>query len=307
MFSSLKSTVQKLKSALIKTSSKLTFKLKGLFAKPFDDELLEEIERTLYEADLGSTCIEQLLKALKEFHILNPKAQEADYIECLKKECQAILNEVDFALPPIDAKPYVILLYGVNGSGKTTSCAKLSKQFLDQGKKVLLGAADTFRAAAVEQLTIWADRLNIEIVKGKHMGDPASVVFDTVTKAKTQNFDLAIVDTAGRLESKGDLLKELEKIYRTAKKVDPQAPHATYLVIDATIGQTALEQIQIFHSHAPINGIILTKLDGTAKGGIVLAIVKKFKIPVYFVGVGEKVEDMIPFDQEAYIDGLFSS
>lgn len=307
MFSALKSTVLKLKTALIKTSSKLGLKLKGLFTKPFDEELLEEIERTLYEADLGSSCIEQLLQALKEYHLKNPEAKEADYIQCLKNACEAILNTVDFVTPQITAKPHVILLYGVNGSGKTTSCAKLAKRFIDDGKKVLTAAADTFRAAAIEQLSIWAERLNIEIVKGKYMGDPASVVFDAITKAKAQNFDIAIIDTAGRLESKSDLMKELEKIYRTAKKVEPLAPHATYLVIDATIGQTALEQIQIFNSHAPINGIILTKLDGTAKGGIVLAIVKKFKIPVYFVGVGEKAEDLIPFDKEAYIDGLFSS
>ncbi len=307
MLTTLKSTFQKIKSALLKTSSKLALTLKSLFVRPFDQSLLDEIEQTLYEADLGSDTVEVLIERLKGYHIENPKASPQDYINCIKVACREILNTISYDPPKISEVPYIILVCGVNGSGKTTSCAKLSKIFIDQKKKVLLGAADTFRAAAIEQLTIWAERIGIDIVKGKANGDPASVVFDTVSKAKNSQFDIAIIDTAGRLESKTHLMSELEKIYKTAKKVDPKAPHATYLVIDATTGQTAIDQIKTFHHYSPITGVILTKLDGTAKGGIILSIVKKFQIPVFYVGTGEKVDDMIPFDVEAYLEGLFTS
>lgn len=306
MFSTLKSTFQKIKTALIKTSSKFGLTLKSLFSKPFDPLLLEELEKTLYEADIGSECVDLLIEDLKEFQRKHPQAESKDYILCLKQSCKKILSSIQYDSPKITSHPFVFLICGVNGSGKTTSTAKLGKIFKDQGFKVLLGAADTFRAAAIEQLTIWSDRLNIEIVKGMPNGDPASCVFDTLSKAKSQNFDVVLVDTAGRLESKSHLMDELGKIYRTAKKVLPEAPHATLLVLDATIGRTALDQIKIFHQHTPITGIILTKLDGTAKGGVILSIIKQFKIPVLYVGTGETVDDLTPFDPEAYLEGLFS-
>jgi fused signal recognition particle receptor len=306
MLNSIKSAFQKIKSALVKTSSTFAFTLKSLFAKPLDQDLLDEIEKTLYEADLGSAVVEILLKELKEYHVNNRQATAQDYILCLKKRCLEILSSVDYHPKVPSNRPHVILICGVNGSGKTTSSAKLAKIYKQDGKKVLLGAADTFRAAAIEQLTIWANQLHIDIVKGMPNGDPASCVFDTITKAKNHHFDVAIIDTAGRLESKNHLMQELEKIHRTAKKVDPQAPHATYLVLDATIGQTAIDQIKIFHQYTPISGIILTKLDGTAKGGVILSIIHQFKIPVYYVGTGEKVDDLTPFDPEAYLDGLFA-
>ena len=307
MFNSFKSAFQKIKTALIKTSSQLTLTLKSLFTKPFDENLLEEIERTLYEADLGSECIEILIEELKKYHLSHPKASPQDYLLCLREKCKEILNQVPTPLHDFSSTPYIILVCGVNGSGKTTSCAKLANIFKKEGKKVLLGAADTFRAAAIEQLTLWSMRLNIDIVKGMPNGDPASCIYDTIAKAKANNFDIAIIDTAGRLESKSHLMQELEKIYRTAKKLDPKAPHATYLVLDATIGQTAVDQMKIFHKHTPISGIILTKLDGTAKGGVVLSIINNFKVPILYVGTGESLEDLTPFDAEAYLDGLFTT
>jgi fused signal recognition particle receptor len=306
MFTTLKNTFQKIKSALFKTSSKFSLKLKALFSKPFDPALLEEIERTLYEADLGSECVEILIDALKSYKISHPQAEGSELILCMKETCRKILNQIPYTTKPITSKPHVILLCGVNGSGKTTSCAKLAKLYLDQGKSVILGAADTFRAAAIEQLSIWAERLNTPIVKGMPNGDPASCVFDTLSKAKSQEIEIALIDTAGRLESKSHLMQELEKVCKIAKKIDPEAPQETYLVLDATIGQTAIDQIKVFHQHLPLTGLILTKLDGTAKGGVILSIVNRFKIPVLYVGTGEKVDDLTPFDVEAYLEGLFS-
>lgn len=307
MFSSVKTAFERIKSALVKTSSQFSDKLKALFTKPLDEEQIESIERLLYEADLGSECVEAVILDLKRYHLKHPKASAEDYMACIKNSCRSFLAHVRQSHHDLKAQPHIIVITGVNGSGKTTSCAKLARMYANQGKTVLLGAADTFRAAAVEQLSLWAEVLGLPIVKGKRLSDPASVVFDTLAKAQAQRFDVAIIDTAGRLESKADLMKELEKIYRTAKKVIPDAPHTTYLVVDATLGQTVLEQIATFHRYAPIDGIIMTKLDGSAKGGIVLAIAKKFQLPVSFVGTGEKAEDLSPFDSEAYLDGLFPS
>jgi len=307
MFSSVKTAFERIKTALVKTSTHFSNQLKAFFTRPLDEEQLESIERFLYEADLGSECVEAVISDLKRYHFQHPKATAEDYMACVKNSCRSFLADVRRSNHDLKAKPHIIVMTGVNGSGKTTTCAKLAKLYANQGNTVLLGAADTFRAAAVEQLSLWAEALDLCIVKGKRLSDPASVVFDTVAKAQAQQFDVAIIDTAGRLESKADLMKELEKIYRTAKKVIPEAPHTTYMVVDATLGQTALEQIAIFHRYAPIDGIIITKLDGSAKGGIVLAIAKKFQLPVSFVGTGEKAEDLSPFDSEAYLDGLFPS
>lgn len=306
MFTAIKSTFQKIKTALRKSSSKLAITLRGLFSKPIDANLLEEIEKTLYEADLGSTCVSLLIEKIKTYHLQHPQASAEDFMMILKKGCKEILDTVSFNQMTFTHKPSVILVCGVNGSGKTTSCAKLAKLFQNNHQSVILGAADTFRAAAIEQLTIWSDRLQIPIVKGMPNGDPASVAFDTINKAISQNISIAIIDTAGRLESKSQLMQELSKISRTMKKLKQDAPHATYLVLDATIGQTALDQIRIFHEHTAINGLILTKLDGTAKGGVILSIIQKYKIPVLYVGVGEGAEDFLPFDPDAYIEGLFA-
>ena len=306
MFETLKSKFLKLKNALASTQSQLVLKLRSLFTRPFDDALLLEIEQTLYEADLGSESVDLIIKSLKHYHLENPRASQTDYIEHIKSVASSILAQVPIqAYDPL-IKPYVILVCGVNGSGKTTTCAKLAQFYKEQGLKVLLGAADTFRAAAIDQLIIWSEKLSIPLVKGMPKGDPASVVFDTIQKAKTGGFDIAIIDTAGRLESKTDLMHELEKIRKTAKKIEPNAPHATYLVLDATIGQTASEQTRIFNQYTPLTGLILTKLDGTAKGGVILSIVNRYKIPVAFVGTGEKVDDFAPFDTTSYLEGIFA-
>jgi len=202
-------------------------------------------------------------------------------------------------------KPHVILIVGVNGSGKTTSIAKLAAKFQKEGKKVLLAAGDTFRAAAIEQLDTWAKRLGVEIVKSSPGADPAAVAFDGASAAVARGIDVVFVDTAGRLQNKVDLMRELEKVRRTLKKVIPEAPHETLLVLDATTGQNAVDQAKAFHAVTPLSGIVLTKLDGSAKGGIILSIYKELGLPVLWVGTGEGAEDLEPFDPKAYVDSLF--
>jgi fused signal recognition particle receptor len=205
----------------------------------------------------------------------------------------------------VEASPYIILVVGVNGNGKTTSCAKLAKKYQDSGKKVILGAADTYRAAAQEQISLWAERLQLPVVRGLPKSDPSSVVFDTLTSALAKKIDIAIIDTAGRLHTKTPLMQELDKIQRVSNKVVPGAPHETLLVLDATVGQNAIDQAKTFLKYAPVSGLILTKLDGTAKGGVVINIWQELKIPVKFIGVGERVDDLEPFEPEAFIKSIF--
>jgi len=197
-------------------------------------------------------------------------------------------------------------MIGVNGSGKTTSCAKLAKKYQAEGKKVLLAAADTFRAAAIDQLQAWAQKLNIDIVKGQPGGDPAATVFDAIASAQARGHDIVIADTAGRLQSKTDLMRELEKLRRVCHKADQSGPHETLLVLDATTGQNGLDQAESFHKVTPLTGIVLTKLDGSAKGGIVLAIAKSLKLPIRYVGIGEGADDFADFDQKSFLDALFA-
>ncbi|MDN3505336.1 MAG: signal recognition particle-docking protein FtsY [Rhabdochlamydiaceae bacterium] len=304
MFKFLKSSFNKLKNALGKTRQKLFGSLKSLFSKPINEETLEELERILYEADLGSICVEEFVEHVRKVHKNNDSSKSADYLNEMKSFAKGILSS---HTPTIDHEdsPHVILVVGTNGSGKTTSCAKLAKQYKDQGKKVLLAAADTFRAAAIDQLEIWADRIGVDIVKGQPGGDPSAVVYDAIDKAKHKGYDIVIADTAGRLESKIDLMKELEKIRRTSKKLMDNAPHETILVLDATTGQTAIEQTKIFNQFTPLTSLVLSKLDGSAKGGIILAIYRTLNVPVHWVGTGEKVEDFAPFDVDEYVDALF--
>jgi len=199
----------------------------------------------------------------------------------------------------------VIFVIGVNGNGKTTTVAKLANHYKKQGKKVLIGAADTFRAAAVDQLEIWSERLGVEMVKGKPKSDPAAVTFDTIQAAISRKSDVVIIDTAGRLHTRSDLLQELEKMVRVANKALPEAPHETLLTLDATVGQNALTQAEIFHQFAPLSGLILTKMDGTAKGGTAIAIQRKLKLPIEFLGTGESFSDLSPFDANSFVDSLF--
>lgn len=303
----LKTSFQKLKKALSKTGSLFGQKLKALFSTPLSEETLDQLEQLLYEADLGVKTAQELTKKIRVFHQQQPQATPEELTAEIRREIVAILNRQphDIQSIPDNQGPLVILVVGVNGNGKTTSVAKLAKKFQDNGKKVLLAAADTFRAAAMEQLETWAHRLNIDIVKGIPKSDPASVVFDAVSAGKSREVDVVIIDTAGRLHTKTNLMQELEKIRRSCKKIYPDSPHETLLVLDATTGQNAIDQAKTFHQFTPITGLILTKLDGTAKGGIVVSIQQQLGMPVKFIGVGESIDDLEPFQPEAFVSALF--
>jgi fused signal recognition particle receptor len=277
-------------------------KIKDLFLqKKEDPQFFEELEKLFFEADLGVTTSIALVNKVKEAL----KKQAIDPIEIIKAELSSLLIE------PKDEKwqttPHVILCVGVNGSGKTTTIAKLANQYKEAGKSVLLAAADTYRAAAVEQLEVWAERIGVNIVKGQLKSDPASVAFDAVTASLARKSDVVLIDTAGRLQNKKDLMQELGKISKVCGKVVTGAPHETLLILDATIGQNAIDQAKTFNDFTPINGLILTKVDSTAKGGIVIAISQELKIPVKWIGIGEKLDDLIPFDKENFINELLST
>lgn len=306
MFSFLKNSYQKIKKALSSTRSVLGQRIQSLFGKPWDDSTFEALEQILYEADLGTLCIEEFISELKSEFRLKPAQNMDSILQILKRKSLEMLKiepSVKSAVPK-PTEPLIILVVGINGSGKTTSIAKLAKFFHSGGKKVLLGAGDTFRAAAIDQLSLWADRLSIDIVKSKHGGDPSAVAFDSIQAGLSRHVDVILLDTAGRLQNKIDLMAELEKIRKTCKKLLPDAPHETFLVLDATNGQNALDQARAFHRSVPLTGIILTKLDGSAKGGIILSIYKELGIPIRWIGVGESADDLIPFEAEPYVDAL---
>ncbi len=308
MFNFLKSGYEKIKNALSKTRSALTQRIQALFGKPWSEDTFDELEQILFEADLGTKCAASFVEHLRSQLRTKPTNEIGEIVKIFHDYTLSILNQTSHkALKQQDAdKPYVYLIVGVNGSGKTTSIAKLAKRMQKEGKTVLLAAGDTFRAAAIEQLSTWAGRLGIEIVKSKPGSDPSAIAFDALTAAKARGADVVFIDTAGRLQNKTDLMKELEKIRRVCGKVVPTAPHETLLVLDATTGQNAIDQARVFDQVTPLNGIILAKLDGSAKGGIILSIYQEFGIPVLWVGVGEKIEDLEPFDPAAYADSLFS-
>ena len=308
IFGLLKSGLSKIRRAFSKTRSVLGEKVRDLFGKPLDDETLDELEQILYEADLGSVLATDFVEHIRRFSRKNPGCNSSQLIEAMKDHAQEILRQPPSVTGKIPeaGSPQMVLVVGVNGSGKTTSCAKLARLFQQDKKKVLLAAADTFRAAAIEQLDIWAQRLKIDCVKGKPKGDPSAVIFDALTAAKARATNVVIADTAGRLQSKTELMEELAKITRVTQKVVPDAPHEIYLVLDATTGQNAIDQAKIFNQFTPLTGLILTKLDGSAKGGIILSIFHQMGIPVRFIGIGEKEDDFIPFEPESYIDALFS-
>jgi fused signal recognition particle receptor len=308
MFNFLKSGYEKIKSALSKTRTALTQRIKALFGKPWNDDTFDELEQILFEADLGTKCARSFVDHLRSHLRAKPTNDIGEIVKIFHDHTLSILNQASQKEPrqPSAGEPYVYLIVGVNGSGKTTSIAKLAKRMQKEGKTVLLAAGDTFRAAAIEQLSIWADQLSIEIVKSKPGSDPSAVAFDALTAAKARGADVVFIDTAGRLQNKTDLMKELEKIRRVCGKVVSTAPHETLLVLDATTGQNAIDQAQVFNEVAPLNGIILAKLDGSAKGGIALSIYQEFGIPVLWVGTGEKADDLEPFDPMAYADSLFS-
>ncbi|GAA3718190.1 hypothetical protein GCM10022421_27810 [Oceanisphaera sediminis] len=298
----------RLKQGLLKTKQNLGSGFFGLFSgKKIDDELFEELETQLLTADLGvETTLSIIDNLTRQASRRQLKDGEALY-ELLKEEMAAILDKVDQPLV-VDSehKPYVILMVGVNGVGKTTTIGKLARQFQAEGKSVMLAAGDTFRAAAVEQLQVWGERNDIPVIAQHTGADAASVIFDAVEAAKARKVDVLIADTAGRLQNKAHLMDELKKIVRVMQKIDGAAPHEIMLTLDAGTGQNALSQAKVFNEAVPITGITLSKLDGTAKGGVIFAVADKFGIPIRYIGVGEKIDDLRPFNSREFIDALFS-
>jgi fused signal recognition particle receptor len=295
----------KIKQGLAKTRT-----LFGGLAKLFrlggrvDKAFLAELEKTLYRADVGSAATTQIVEQVRQ--AFEDKEITGDVEDFVKKQLMDLLASPKSGIQYAATGPTVVMIAGVNGSGKTTSIAKLAKRFMDDGKKVMVAACDTFRAAAVEQLTIWSQRLGCEIVKNAQGSDPASVAHDACEKAKARGFDVLIVDTAGRLHTQTHLMRELEKIRRVVQKQIEGAPHEVLLVLDATSGQNAIMQAESFKKAVECTGIILAKLDGTAKGGAIFGIKQKLDLPVKFIGVGESLDDLAPFDAEGYVEALFA-
>jgi fused signal recognition particle receptor len=305
------SLLERLKSSVSRTRTELSARVEQLLTgnRPVDPQLLAQLEAALLSADIGVSTTKEVLAALRQ-QVNEQKLTGAGQLKKeLKNQLVRILSAASPA--PLDgesaasAAPRVIFVVGVNGTGKTTTIGKLAHRLKAQGRSVLLCAADTFRAAAIEQLQVWSHRAGVELVKQKAGADPAAVVFDCLSAARSKNIDAVIVDTAGRLHTKSNLMAELEKMKRTASKLIPGAPHDILLVLDATTGQNGLTQAREFTSHVGVTGIVLTKLDGTAKGGIVVAISRELGLPIRFVGTGEQMEDLVPFDPETYVDSLF--
>jgi fused signal recognition particle receptor len=293
-------------SRLRRSINRGTSWLAGLVpGRKVDAEVLDELETRLLAADVGVEITSEILADLHRRVSRNELADVEALARVLRADLLAILEPV--ARPLVidrSRKPYVVLVVGVNGSGKTTSIGKLARRFRDEGLKVVLAAGDTFRAAAVEQLTVWAERNGVPIVAQQTGADPAAVIFDAVRSAQARGADVVIADTAGRLHTQSHLMDELRKIKRVIQRLDPAAPHEVLLVLDAGLGQNALRQAAQFHEALGVTGLVITKLDGTAKGGVVVAIARRFGLPVRFVGVGESVEDFGPFDAGAFVDGL---
>jgi fused signal recognition particle receptor len=307
-----KDVAQSLTHGLTKTREALVTGVRGLrsllVGKRLDDDLINQIERLLLQADAGQETTHRLVEGLRADARAGKLATGDDALDYLKRSIKALWPPADRSLnsAPPGLKPTVILVTGVNGAGKTTSIAKLCKLLRDEGKTVLLGAADTFRAGAVAQLETWAQRLGVEVVKGQQGGDPAAVAFDACAAAKARGVDVLILDTAGRLHTQEPLMRQLTKIRAVAAKQIEGAPHEVLLVLDATAGQNALRQAREFSAAAGVTGVFLTKLDGTAKGGIVIAVREMLQVPVKFVGVGETPADVAPFDPDAFVEALFT-
>jgi len=305
---------EKLDEGLDKTSTSVFSKLsKAIVGKSkVDDEVLDDLEEILVTSDVGVETTLKIIERIEERVARDKYLGTAELNNILKEEIAALLQEnAESELPdfeaPLEKTPYVIMVVGVNGVGKTTTIGKLAYQFKKAGKSVMLGASDTFRAAAVEQLKIWADRAEVPMVTQGMGADPASVAFETMQEAVDKNADIVIVDTAGRLHNKINLMNELSKIKRVMQKVIPDAPHDVLLILDASTGQNAIEQARQFTNATEVTSLALTKLDGTAKGGVVIGISDQFKIPVKYIGIGEKIEDLQVFNRHEFVDSLFQS
>ncbi len=296
---------ERLFKGLAKTRAQFGGKLKSIFSRgKVDDELLEELETLLLTSDVGIEATTYLLDELKKA----AKRDKLDTPEAIQKALADALYQtllpLEQALDVSGHKPYVIMIAGVNGAGKTTSIGKLAKYFQNQGKSVLLAAGDTFRAAAREQLQTWGERNNVTVIS-QESGDPAAVIFDAIAAAKARGIDIVLADTAGRLPTQLHLMEEIAKVRRVIQKVDPSGPHETLLVLDANIGQNALQQVKAFDKAINVTGLVLTKLDGTAKGGVVLGIARQCPKPIRFIGVGEQIDDLRPFSAKDFVDALF--
>ncbi len=297
----------RIKAGLSRTKANLSEQLGNLFLgkKEIDDELLEDIETLLLTADVGVEATTDIIDRLTD-RVARKQLADAEALhQALKQELAALLDQVEQPLVISGHKPYVILMVGVNGVGKTTTIGKLTKRFQSEGKSVMLAAGDTFRAAAVEQLQVWGERNNVPVVAQHTGADSASVLYDALQSAQSKNIDVLIADTAGRLQNKDHLMQELEKVVRVMKKIDESAPHEVMLILDAGTGQNAMSQAKIFKDAVGVTSITLTKLDGTAKGGIIFAIAKQLGLPIRFIGVGEQVDDLRPFVAEEFVNALF--
>jgi fused signal recognition particle receptor len=300
--------LEKLKSGVQKTREGLVSRIEDVISgrKQIDADLLEELEYTLISADIGVTTTNEILERIRERVDRKLVGDSGELRGLIREYLLEVLQANDRPLAYLAEPPAVIMVVGVNGAGKTTTIGKLASHLKAEGHTVLLCAADTFRAAAVEQLEVWGERTKTRVIRQNTGADPSAVMFDALQAAKSGKTDYVIIDTAGRLQTKTNLMAELEKMRRTAARVIPDAPHEVLLVLDATTGQNGLEQARKFTETSGVTGIVLTKLDGTAKGGVIVAIARELALPIRFIGVGEKVEDLLPFDPEAFIDSLFA-
>ena len=301
---------EKIKQAVRQTQENFTEKVQDLVVgrKEIDPDMLDELEAIMIGADIGVTTTEEILDSIRDQVTRKTLEDPAQLRSAIKAELRKILSINDTAPKEIaDSGPFVILMVGVNGVGKTTTIGKLANRFRSEGKSVMLCAADTFRAAAIEQLEVWSMRSNVPLIKQKPGADPSAVLYDGLQSAKAKKIDVVIVDTAGRLHTKHNLMSELEKMTRIAKREVAGAPHEVLLVLDATTGQNGLTQAKEFTKSAGVTGLVLTKLDGTAKGGVVTAIARELKIPIRFVGVGEKIDDLVEFSADDFVESLFAA